>query len=99
MQVVVFARHPGGGIRTYFYYVYGDEALKSHAFRLVSPRSDALQSLVGPLANVSCSSQTSEGLIPLLLALVREVLANRPDLVHSHGFTAGLIAEIGRAHV
>lgn len=94
MQVVVFARHPGGGIRTYFYYVYGDEALKGHAFRLVSPRSDALQSLVGPLANVSCSSQTSEGLIPLLLALVREVLANRPDLVHSHGFTAGLIAAL-----
>ncbi|WP_303286342.1 glycosyltransferase family 4 protein [Marinobacter sp. SS8-8] len=94
MQVVVFARHPGGGIRTYFYYVYGDEALKNHSFRLVSPGSDALQSLVAPLENVSVSSQTSERLIALLVALIREVVTKRPDLVHSHGFTAGLIAAL-----
>lgn len=94
MQVVVFARHPSGGIRTYFYYVYGDESFESHSFRLVAPGSDALQSLVAPLANVSVRSQASESLIPLLVALIREVATNRPDLVHSHGFTAGLIAAL-----
>lgn len=94
MQVVVFARHPGGGIRTYFYYVYGDEALEQHCFRIVAPKSDSLEPLVEPLANVNLAAGTPESLPRLLRALIREVLKNRPDLVHSHGFTAGLIAAL-----
>ncbi|MDL0429707.1 glycosyltransferase family 4 protein [Marinobacter sp. TBZ242] len=94
MQVVVFARHPGGGIRTYFHYVYGDAALKSHTFKLVTPKSEALQSLVAPLENVSVNSQTPQSAARLLGSLIREVVKTRPDLVHSHGFTAGLIAAL-----
>jgi len=94
MQVVVFARHPSGGIRTYFYYVYGERALQQHSFRIVAPRSDSLETLVAPLQNISLSAGAPENLGSLLLALLREVLSNRPNLVHSHGFSAGLIAAL-----
>ena len=94
MQVVVFARHPSGGIRTYFYYVYGELALNQHSFRIVAPRSDSLGALVAPLQNVSLSPGVPESLGRLLLALIREVFSNRPNLVHSHGFSAGLIAAL-----
>jgi glycosyltransferase involved in cell wall biosynthesis len=94
MRVVVFARHPGGGIRTYFSYVYGDKALRGSRFYLVTPESDALRALVGPLTNVKVSAQSSENLVMLLLALLKQVVKVRPDIVHSHGFTAGLIAAL-----
>ncbi|MEC9041404.1 MAG: glycosyltransferase family 4 protein [Pseudomonadota bacterium] len=92
MQVVVFARHPSGGIRTYFSYVYGNEALNDFEFSLVTPESAALESLVAPLSNVSVLAKTPESNLKLLIALLRVVLRKRPALVHSHGFTAGLIS-------
>lgn len=92
MQVVVFARHPGGGIRTYFSYVYGNEALNDFEFSLVTPESAAVESLVAPLSNVSVLAKTPESNLKLLIALLRVVLRKRPALVHSHGFTAGLIS-------
>ncbi|OJT00579.1 glycosyltransferase family 4 protein [Marinobacter nauticus] len=94
MRVVVFARHPGGGIRTYFSYVYGDKAQKNNAFSLVTPESEALRSLVEPLANVEVSAQSSDNLAILLIALLKQVVKIRPAIVHSHGFTAGLIAAL-----
>lgn len=94
MRVVVFARHPGGGIRTYFSYVYGDKAQKNNAFSLVTPESEALRSLVEPLANVKVSARSSDNLAMLLIALLKQVVEVRPAIVHSHGFTAGLIAAL-----
>lgn len=92
MRIVVFARHPGGGIRTYFSYVYGDQAQSANCFSLVTPESEALQNLVAPLPNVDVVGQSSENLIMLLMTLLKQVVKARPELVHSHGFTAGLIA-------
>lgn len=94
MQVVVFARHPSGGIRTYFYYVYGDEVLKHFDFRLVAPESDSLETLLEPLNNVSILKKSPENTAKLLFALLRTVISQRPAFVHSHGFTAGLIASL-----
>src|SRR5690606_10425698 len=94
MRVVVFARHPGGGIRTYFSYVYGDEVFRNFDFNLVTPKSDSLEILLEPHANISIRAKTSESNLRLLLALLRVVMSGRPDFVHSHGFTAGLIASL-----
>ncbi|ERS81485.1 hypothetical protein Q672_09245 [Marinobacter sp. EVN1] len=94
MDVVVFARHPGGGIRTYFSYVYGDKALKDFDFNLITPESSALESLVKPIDNVYVREQTAESNVKLLIALLRFVLKKRPAFVHSHGFTAGLISAL-----
>lgn len=92
MRVVVFAKHPGGGIRTYFSYVYGDKAQRDNTFSLVTPESKALQALVGPRPNVEIAAQSSDNLAMLLIALLKQVTKVRPELVHSHGFTAGLLA-------
>lgn len=94
MRVLVFARHPGGGIRTYFSYVYGDKAQRNNDFSLVTPESEALRALVEPLANVEVSAQSSDNLAILLIALLKQVVKIRPAIVHSHGFTAGLIAAL-----
>lgn len=94
MRVVVFAKHPGGGIRTYFSYVYGDKAQRNNAFSLVTPKSEALQTIVASRANVEVAAQSSDNLAILLFALLKQVIKVKPELVHSHGFTAGLIAAL-----
>ncbi|MCD1631304.1 glycosyltransferase family 4 protein [Marinobacter shengliensis] len=94
MRVVVFARHPSGGIRTYFSYVYGDKAQSDNTFSLVTPESESLQALVEPLSNVEIADQSTESLAMLLIALLKQVMKARPGLVHSHGFTAGLVAAL-----
>lgn len=94
MRIVVFAKHPSGGIRTYFSYVYGDKAQGGNCFDLVTPKSDELQSLVAPAPNIEILTQCSDNLSVLLTALLRQVIRNRPALLHSHGFTAGLIAAV-----
>ncbi|ERS12279.1 hypothetical protein Q673_01315 [Marinobacter sp. EN3] len=94
MRIVVFAKHPGGGIRTYFSYVYGDKAQRNNAFSLVTPKSEALQAIVASRANVEVAAQSSDNSAMLLIALIKQVVRVRPELVHSHGFTAGLIAAL-----
>jgi len=94
MQIVVFARHPSGGIRTYFSYVYGDKVFKDFEFNLIAPKSSALESLVKRIDNVYVREQTAESNVRLLIALLRFVMKKRPALVHSHGFTAGLISAL-----
>ncbi len=94
MRVVVFARHPSGGIRTYFSYVYGDKYQRANTFHLVTPKSEALQVLVSPLVNVKLAAQSSDNLAILVITLLKNIIKLRPALVHSHGFTAGLIAAL-----
>jgi hypothetical protein len=37
MKVLVFAKHPQGGIRTYISYVYGNEVMQDLTFLLLTP--------------------------------------------------------------
>lgn len=94
MDVLVVARHPGGGIRTYFSYVYGHESMRDVGIHLLTPHTPALKETVRQLHNCHDHIETPESLPAFAGAIWKTLKARRPDLIHSHGFTAGLMAAI-----
>ena len=93
-KVLVFARHPSGGIRTYFRYVYGQPCMADIAFTFLTPASSALDSVLSTLNNNRGHVTTEDSSFSLFWALLKNLLTARFDLIHSHGFTAGILAAI-----
>lgn len=93
-KVLVFARHPSGGIRTYFRYVYGQHCMTELEFSFLVPSSAAMSSIVGIHSNRHNYIASRDSSLGLLLTLFRVLFSNRFDLIHSHGFTAGIIAAV-----
>lgn len=93
-RVLVFARHPGGGIRTYFRYVYGQQCMNDLELTFVTPRSPAMDSILARLSNARVHVTSKDTSIRLLMALIRILCFRRFDLIHSHGFTAGILAAL-----
>ncbi|MDG5499013.1 glycosyltransferase family 4 protein [Marinobacter sp. BGYM27] len=93
MNILVVARHPGGGIRTYFRYVYGEEVMSDVSITFLTPKTDSMESIYQGLGNVAQVCRSENTLFSLFKGLLR-LLLQRPDLVHSHGFTAAIITSI-----
>lgn len=93
MNVLLIARHPVGGIRTFFRYIYGRKEFSDCRFTLVVPQSDfrefAASTFEGKeLKYVEVKAST----VALLRETSKQILTGRFDLVHSHGFKAGATA-------
>lgn len=94
-KMLIVVRHPVGGIRTFMRYVYRRFDPRRYAFTLICPELPETHVLLKDLADlglrhVPTASRVKAG------AFARTVAAtlwrDRFDLVHSHGFTAGLCA-------
>lgn len=94
MKILAVARHPGGGIRTYFKYVYGNSAMEDTQVALLAPSTDSLDCLLSGVVNVEILPGTSDTTRGLLRGLLRQLLFNRPQVIHSHGFTAAILASL-----
>lgn len=90
----MLARHPSGGIRTYFRYVYGHASMNDVSLTFMNPASDAMDPIVSSLTNVQEVIRTESTARSLFLALIRYLKRNKPDLIQSHGFTAAILASI-----
>jgi glycosyltransferase involved in cell wall biosynthesis len=92
---LLIARHPVGGIRTFFRYIYGRDEFADCRFTLIVPRSDfkdfAASAFQGKELTY-CEVAPSTG--ALLRETWKQLRAGGYDLVHSHGFTAGTAAAI-----
>lgn len=94
MKILAVARNPGGGIRTYFKYVYGHSVLEGENIALLAPVTKDLDKFLDQIDNVDVISHsigTSRG---LTICLLRELLFNRPEVIHSHGFTAAILTAL-----
>ncbi len=94
MRILLLARWPSGGIRTYLRYVYAQEALRGHEYFLLTPSGenlDVVRSAFAPerLAHVERGTRVND----LALSLLRAVMQWKPDLIHSHGFTSAALAQ------
>lgn len=94
MKVTVFAVHPSGGIRTYFSYIYGHKVMRGLQLRFVTPITSASVYFKENITNELCHIQAKPTLFSLFRELVRDVWKNRPDIIHSHGFTAVALASV-----
>lgn len=92
------AIHPGGGIRSFFRYIYSQPCFIDCTFTLIAPDrglSEFLSRYVpgDRIKVVPCK--------PRNLAFIRQlrllIASGEYDLLHSHGFSAGLLTEVARA--
>lgn len=93
-SVLVFARHPSGGIRTYFRYVYGQPCMADIGLTFLTPASTSMDSVVSMLDNSRIHLTTRDSSASLLWLLLKSLVTRRFDLIHSHGFTAGILAVV-----
>lgn len=94
LNILTVIRHPVGGIRTYIKYTYGRLDRKSYRFTLVAPACREVRVLRDDLKGFNLDLVEVKGKRlgwALYQAVRRELSTGRHSLVHSHGFTAGLI--------
>lgn len=97
MKVLLTARQPGGGIRTFLRYIYGQECFSDVALTLVAPDVGLSGYLEKHIPSHRFEANYIETSTRALLQTIRERLATGNfDLVHSHGFSAGVMTEIAR---
>jgi glycosyltransferase involved in cell wall biosynthesis len=95
LKVLLVVRWPVGGIRTYLKYVYGHLDPARYEIAIVAARSDETSPLVddmrqhAPRYRELENSTTSSQWVRVLWS---ELRSWKPDIVHSHGFTAGLLS-------
>lgn len=94
MKILAVARHPGGGIRTYFKYVYGNPAMENTQVTLIAPATGSLATLLAGVTQLEILEGTSNSTRGLFVGLLRQLLFNRPEVVHSHGFTAAILTAL-----
>lgn len=94
-SVLILARWPVGGVRTYLRYVYSAPAMAPWHYTLVAPETEetwALKSNMEALGvEVVTTGNSAKGLFS---GFLRELWRRRPALVHSHGLKSALLAAI-----
>ena len=93
-RVLVFARHPSGGIRTYFRYVYGNTAMQDVERTFIAPASEQLDEVLSGLSGIVSCIKTEDSTSSLVRSLLNTLSTQKFDLIHSHGFTAGIVAAV-----
>lgn len=97
MKVLLVACSPGGGITTFFGYVYGHKAFEDVEGVLAAP-GEAVAQYVGKYVKSATLRTLDLPKKPIkVIATLRDLVrSEKPDLIHSHGFRAGLLLEIAR---
>ena len=97
MRILMSALQPGGGIRTFFRYVYSQPCFSDCRFTLVAPDrglADFLAEFI-PDNRITVISARQGNLA--FTRQLRELIAGDDfQLLHSHGFSAGLLTELAR---
>lgn len=94
MKTLVFARHPSGGIKTYIAYIYGSQAMSDIDVVLVTPATGSAEYFSKKFGNKLDYLESDASGVGLLTSLWSALRKHRPELIHSHGFTAGVLATL-----
>lgn len=89
-SILVLARHPAGGIRTYLRYVYSQPSLGGVKKTLMIPFDNNIEFYNKAFDDVIVGKQSSS-INKYWLSILINLLKSRPDIVHSHGLTTGIV--------
>jgi len=93
MNVLAVVRWPVGGIKTYLRYVYGHSVFESVKVTLLAPDYNVSNYFKDHIKSRGVVFKRSgERVADLIVSLRNELKSGDYDIVHSHGFTAALIA-------
>lgn len=94
-RILVVVRWPVGGIKSYLSYVYTSEQFKGYEFDFLMPSMDGVEELQETLALENITFNVISGSVKSFYwAIVKTILKSKYDLVHSHGFTAGVVSVV-----
>lgn len=97
MQILMTALQPGGGIRTFFRYVYSQPCFQDCSFVLVAPNAGLSEFLAEYVPEKRIRLIPADVGHLNYIKQVRAIMrSGNFDLVHSHGFSAGLLTELAR---
>lgn len=94
-NVLLIVRWPVGGIRTFFRYVYRNFNTDCWRFTLLAPDLPETRILKDDLVGLDISYvllEENPSTVLFALKIIDILINNKFDLIHSHGFTAGLCA-------
>jgi glycosyltransferase involved in cell wall biosynthesis len=97
-RILVVVRHPVGGIRTFFRYLYNNLSIQNYQFTLVAPEMPEVNVLLEDLRQLDLTYKAADKDVSngALTKLVTKIVTHqRFDLIHSHGFTAGVCSIAG----
>ncbi|SDW60174.1 glycosyltransferase family 4 protein [Marinobacter mobilis] len=100
MQILMTALQPGGGIRTFFRYIYGQPAFDGFTFTLLAPDSGLEEYISSylPPGRIRLV-KAKEGHLDFIIQARTLIKNGGFDLIHSHGFSAGLLTEIAKTGI
>ncbi|HQI00979.1 MAG TPA: glycosyltransferase family 4 protein [Deltaproteobacteria bacterium] len=100
INMLVPIRYPVGGIRTYLKYTYGKLDRDRYRFILIGPQGDWLQFIRNDLSNHSveiiCTDSKYDN-PSLLWSIMSALRKGGLDLIHSQGYTAGVLSNLANA--
>jgi len=92
MKVLLTAIHTIGGIRTFLRYTYGHAEFSDCSLQIIAPDDTLAEYLAKVIPEGRMSVIPTAMSSPVMLRRIRhELTSQRFDLVHSHGFTAGVL--------
>lgn len=97
-KVLLVVRHPVGGIRTFFRYVYRHFSPAKYRFTLIAPECAEARMLLDDLDTLRLSFiplASGAGDRDFARAVTRSIRSGQFDLIHSHGFTSGVASVVG----
>ena len=90
-KILVVSRNPVGGIRTYFRYVYSQPSMAGFNKTLMLPFDDNVDFYDNAFDNVVLEyASASQSINKYWIGIIKSVIFNRPDIVHSHGLKTGV---------
>lgn len=102
IHIAVLIRYPVGGIRTYLKYTYGKFSKNKYSFTIVGPSSVWMDRIQNDLSGHDIEvvvSERGEELRSLLYTVLRVFYRKRPDIIHSQGYTAGILGILANATI
>lgn len=95
-KILVTARWPVGGIRTYFRYIYSQPCFDEFAFTFLMPDHSQVKDYLEKHCPDLCLEfiASEDSTVRLLRQTRRELATGGYCLVHSHGYTAGAVTSV-----
>lgn len=91
MNILITALHPVGGIRTYLRYVYGSDEFNNVKLTLVAPDEGLQEFLDEYLPPNRIKLIAASRKLDFIKEIRIQLKTNKYDLIHSHGFSAGVL--------
>lgn len=100
LKILTIIRHPVGGIRTYIKYTYGNLDKDKYHFTILTVQDEEAKVIKKDLKGFSLELIEVKGKYPeflLFLKILTTLFRSNFDIIHSQGFTAGVITVLANA--